>query len=86
VGASANESGNPYRNEFIELKKCDMLFLYSDGLTTMTNKDPQRDALNELLLALKTSDHPEKNLNAAVNKVYPSGKTDDDILVIGFEV
>lgn len=86
VGSAKTENQNPYTNELIQPDKGDMVFLYSDGLTAMTNRDPQRDALNELLLALYNSSDPQKNLESFVTRIYPSGKTDDDLLVLGFGI
>lgn len=86
VGAVLTDASNPYRNEIVNLDKGDTVFLYSDGLTAMMNRDPQRDALNELLLSLKSSAEQKRILENAVSRIYPSGKTDDDLLVIGFGV
>jgi serine phosphatase RsbU (regulator of sigma subunit) len=86
VGAARTDADNPYRNEIVNLDTGDSVFLYSDGLTAMMNRDPQRDALNELLLSLKSSADQKRILENAVSRIYPSGKTDDDLLVIGFGV
>jgi serine phosphatase RsbU (regulator of sigma subunit)/tetratricopeptide (TPR) repeat protein len=86
VGAALTNASNPYRNEIVNLDKGDTVFMYSDGLTAMMNRDPQRDALNELLLSLQTSAEQKHILDSTLGRIYPSGKTDDDILVIGFGV